>query len=118
MKALELIKDKRKEKKISQETMADKLNMARSTYQALESGQNNMNIIDFFKIIEILEIPLSLFAGEEIIMIEKNDFIKIKQCSNELNKIINRINENNNITIGNNSNVQIGANISYNKGEK
>lgn len=119
MKALEIIKEKRKEKNISQGTIAKQLKMARSTYQALESGQNKMNIIDFFKIIEILEIPITLFAEEEIIMIEKKDFNKITQYSNELNKLINKINENNNnITIGNNSNVQIGSNITYNKGNK
>lgn len=91
MKALEIIKEKRKEKNISQDTIAKQLKIARSTYQALESGQNKMNIIVFFKIIEILDIPITLFAEEEIIIIEKKDFNEITKYTNRLNKLVNKI---------------------------
>lgn len=91
MKALEIIKEKRKEKNISQDTIAKQLKIARSTYQALESGQNKMNIIVFFKIIEILDIPITLFAEEEIIIIEKKDFNEITKYTSRLNKLVNKI---------------------------
>jgi len=93
MKALEIIKKNRKIKKISQDYMADKLQIARSTYQAIESGQNNMNIIDFFKIIEILDIPITSFSKEEIVIIEKNDLNKLLVYSQEIQKIIKKIND-------------------------
>ena len=54
MKALSIIKKIRKSRGYNQDYMAEKLKMARSSYQAIESGINNMNITDFFKIIEIL----------------------------------------------------------------
>ncbi len=116
MKTLEIIRKKRKEKKISQDYMAEKLKMARSTYQAIESGQNNMNIIDFFKIIEILEIPITLFANEEIAIIEKNDLNKLLIYSEEIQKIIKKINNQiHNIEINDNHGT---ININQNNKEK
>ena len=118
MRALEIIKFKRKEKGFIQDYMAEKLQMARSSYQAIESGINNMNIIDFFKILEILEIPLTLFSDNEIIILEKKDLNELKYHSNEMQKIINKVEKTSTITIGDNNNIQIGSNISYNKGDK
>lgn len=115
MKALEIIKIVRKQKGFNQDYMAEKLKMARSSYQAIESGQNNMNIIDFFKIIEILEIPLTMFSEEEIIIIERKDLNKLLYHYNEMQKIIEKIEKNSSITIGNNNNIQIGNNINYKK---
>ena len=63
--------------------MAIKLGMARNSYQAIESGQNKMNINDFFKIIEILQIPINSFNNQDLTVISKEDF----------NKLINNINE-------------------------
>lgn len=118
MKALEIIKLKRKEKGFNQDYMAEKLQMARSSYQAIESGINNMNIIDFFKILEILEIPLTLFSDDEIIVLEKKDLNELIYHSNEMQKLINKIEKTSTISIGDNNNIQIGSNISYNKGDK
>lgn len=115
MKALEIIKIKRKEKGYNQDYMAEKLQIARSTYQAIESGVNNMNIVDFFKILEILEIPLTLFSEQEIIVLEKEDLNKLIFHTNEMQKIINKISKTSSITIGNNNNIQIGNNIKYKK---
>lgn len=115
MKSLDIIKFVRKQKHISQDTMAEKLRMARSTYQAIESGQNNMNINDFFKIIEILEIPITEFSENELIVIEKKDLEKILLHTEELNKIAKKIESSNNIQIGNNNNIQIGSNINFKK---
>ena len=63
--------------------MAIKLGMARNSYQAIESGQNKMNINDFFKIIEILQIPINIFNNQDLTEISKED----------INKLINNINE-------------------------
>lgn len=63
--------------------MAIKLGMARSSYQAIESGQNKMNINDFFKIIEILQIPINSFNNQDLTVISKENF----------NKLINNVNE-------------------------
>lgn len=110
MNALQLIKEKRKKLKISQEEMAKKLNMARSSYQAIESGQNNMNMNDFFKIITILEIPINLFSDEELIIISKNDFEKLKNAIQELQNISKKIENNLNYKIQS-ENINISGSI-------
>ena len=112
MKALEIIKIKRKEKDISQDEMADKLQMARSTYQAIESGKNKMNIKDFFEIVKILEIPLTTFSEKEILIIEKEDLNNLIYHTREIEKTVNKIKNStiqentNNITIGSNNTIK------------
>lgn len=91
MKAIEIIKKARKSKKISQNFMAQQLHIARSTYQAIETGTNNMNINDFFKIIEILEIPITYFSNTDLIVIEKEDLNKLEEYSYKINTIIQKI---------------------------
>ena len=52
---LEIIKNKRKLKKLSQDEMAKKLGMARTTYQAIELGNIKLTFDDFIRIIDLLE---------------------------------------------------------------
>lgn len=93
--ALNLIKAKRKKLDITQKEIANKLGMARSSYQALESGKNNMSISVFFKIIEILNIPIYAFSGEQLIVISKYDLKDIEKYSTALNDITSKVKDQN-----------------------
>ena len=58
------IKKLRKEKGISQEKFALKIDMDRTYYTSVENGKRNISILNIKKIADGLEIPLeSLFKG-------------------------------------------------------
>ena len=90
MDILDIIKSKRKEMRIAQEEMANKLNMPRSTYYNIEANVVALKACDFLHIIKILDIPLSYFTNEDQVVITKKDFEELKKAS----KIISNITEN------------------------
>ena len=58
---LNVIKEYRKKRHMNQEEVARRMNMARTTYQAIESGRNRLKVEDFAHIVNILEIPIYEF---------------------------------------------------------
>lgn len=62
---LKLIKEYRKKRHMNQEEIASKMNMPRTTYQAIESGRNHLKIEDFAHIVNILDIPLYEFEDSD-----------------------------------------------------
>lgn len=97
MDILELIKAKRIEKGYTISQMAKKLQIGNTTYQNLENNDIILKVHDFFKIIEILEIPLELFEKEKYIVISESDFNKLKESANQIKDIAERIQSNANI---------------------
>lgn len=106
----------RKEKKLTQQAVADELNIARSTYSDIEHRKMKLATEDFLKLCEYFEISPSFVKnnGNEInITISKEEAEQLKQLKNIIDKINNQINysniNNQNITIGNNnSNINFG----------
>lgn len=97
MDIIEIIKSKRIEANLTQNDMAKRLNMSRTTYQNIENNFVTLKVYDFFRIINILEIPLEIFQDEKYIMIEEDDYYDLKNASEKITNIINRIKRNSNI---------------------
>lgn len=112
MDVLTIIRKFRQKKGFTQDDIAKKLGIARTTYQAIESGVNNLKIDDFFAIIKILEIPLSTFSNEDLIVISRDDLTKLKDAAATINDITEKLSAGISITIGDNSpsNINIGSN--------
>lgn len=110
MDTLQIIKEYRKKRGYTQEQLGLKLSMAKSTYQSIESGGCKLNVFDFFKIIEILDIPLSAFSNEQLIVISKYDLESIEKHSKALYDIASKVKDQNmsSIKTAENSNIQIG----------
>ena len=114
MDILQIIKEYRKKRGYTQEQLGLKLSMAKSTYQSIESGGCKLNVFDFFKIIEILDIPLSAFSNEQLIVISKHDLESIEKHSRALYDITSKVKDQNSNSLGTtkNTNIQIGNNNS------
>ena len=109
MDVLEIIKEKRKEANLTQDDMAKRLNMPRTTYHNIESNVVTLKIYDFFRIIRILNIPLEIFQDNKYIVLSEEDFDSLKKASNTISHITDKIQSN--INIVNNSNV---VNMNFN----
>lgn len=106
----------RKEKKLTQQDMANELNIARSTYNDIEHRKMKLNTEDFIKICNLFDISPSFVNNDS----NKINITITKEEANQLKtikKIIDKINDqidytnitNQNITIGNNnSNINFG----------
>lgn len=114
---LDIIKEYRKKRGYTQEQLGKKIGMARTSYQSIECGDNKLNVIDFFKIIDILNIPITIFSKDDLLIISKNDLLKLENYSKAISEITSKIteqnkkysiydNQNQNISIGNNNNIQ------------
>ena len=110
MDVLEIIKEKRKEANLTQDDMAKRLNMPRTTYHNIESNVVTLKIYDFFRIIRILNIPLEIFQDNKYIVLSEEDFDSLKKASNTISHITDKIQSN--VNIVNNSNV---VNMNFNK---
>ena len=97
MDIIEIIKSKRIEANLTQNDMAKRLNMSRTTYQNIENNLVTLKVYDFFRIINILDIPLEIFQDEKYIMIEEDEYYDLKNASEKISNIINRIKRNSNI---------------------
>lgn len=62
---LELIKTSRKEKKISQAFISEKLGISQNTYKNIETGQSQIKFEMALQILDILEIDLSQIGKEK-----------------------------------------------------
>jgi len=113
----------RKDKKLTQQDVANKLNIARSTYNDIEHRKMKLSTEDFIKICDLFEISPSFVNNDENkinITISKEEAEQLKQVKSIIDKINNQVNyttiNNQNISIGdNNSNINFGI---INKEEK
>ena len=62
--SLNKIKEKREEKNISQEKMAEKMNISQQVYSKIESGNRSLLAKHILEISKILEVPASYFLEE------------------------------------------------------
>lgn len=111
---IDVIKQIRKEKKLTQVEMAKLLNLAQSTYNDIEHRKIKLSTEDFIKICKIFNVSPNILVNEE----NKVNFILTTEEVRQLQKILNKINDqitynnitNQNITIGNNnSNINFGV---------
>ena len=107
---LEIIKNQRKIKKISQEEMALKIGIARTSYQAIELGKVKLTFEDFLKIIKILDLPINVFTDKKLIVITEDDLKKINKATELLEEVTSKLSQSSSINIGSNNNIQIGNN--------
>lgn len=106
----------RKEKKLTQQDMANELNIARSTYNDIEHRKMKLNTEDFIKICNFFNISPSFVNNDSekinitITKEEANQLKNVKRIIDKINDQIDYTNINNqNITIGNNnSNINFG----------
>ena len=106
----------RKEKKLTQQDMANELNIARSTYNDIEHRKMKLNTEDFIKICRFFNISPSFVNNDTdkinitITKEEANQLKNVKKIIDKINDQIDYTNINNqNITIGNNnSNINFG----------
>jgi len=88
---LNIIKNKRKELKLTQEDMANKLKIARTSYQAIELGNIKLTLEDFLNIIKILDIPITSFNKNKLLVISEDDLNKLKKATDLLNSVTNKL---------------------------
>ncbi len=87
------IKEKRKEKGLTQETFAEELGVSNRSISKWENGKCLPDISLYNDICKILSISLTEFImGEEI-----KENIKIKESDENINNVINEVKEKNNI---------------------
>ena len=106
----------RKEKKLTQQDMANELNIARSTYSDIEHRKMKLNTEDFIKICNFFNISPSFVNNDTDkinITVTKEEANQLKNIKKIIDKINNQIDyasiNNQNITIGNNNtNINFG----------
>lgn len=80
----------RKSNNLTQQALADKLNMDRSTISRWEQKCNGATIDSIINISEILNIPLSELIGRDLRVSDKNiERIDIQTAKNEIENILN-----------------------------
>ncbi|MDY4857675.1 MAG: helix-turn-helix transcriptional regulator [Candidatus Onthovivens sp.] len=103
------IKKIRETKKISQQRIANFLNISQGTYRDIESSKIRLSLDNFLLICEYLEIsPMQLLkqnADEQYLILSEKDINDLKRILNKINNQTNLINDNHgiiNITGGEN----------------
>jgi len=84
------IKQKRKELKLTQQTMGKYLGMAKETYRDIENGKILLSLDNYLRIIKILDISSSfLFPDKKVILLSDDEKKILRETSKILNKIMN-----------------------------
>lgn len=91
MKAVEIIKQKRIQLKISQRELSEKLKLPINGWQKIENGQQNLKLEEFLYVIKLLNIPITTFSESELLVISKEDYNKIKKATELLNSVANKL---------------------------
>lgn len=110
MKAIEIIKNKRLKKGINQREISEFLKLPINAWQKIESGTQSLKLEDFLKVIKYLDIPITAFNNEQLIVISETDLQDLNKASEILNKVTSKLTEASYISIGDNNNIQIGNN--------
>lgn len=107
MDILDIFKKRRIELNITQRELSNKLGMAINAYQKIESKTQDLKLDTFLKLINILEIPITTFLNDDLIIISKEDLNKIKDATELLTTVTEKLNNqtkysnnSNNITVG------------------
>ncbi|MGM9857991.1 MAG: helix-turn-helix domain-containing protein [Bacilli bacterium] len=110
MKVIEKIKIIRKQKKITQEQIANVLNMSKSNYCEIENAETRLTVEDFIKICEFLNIDINQLTDQEdkiLIEITEEEYKAIENLNNKIKNQINiskvNINTTGDVIIGNNN---------------
>ena len=61
----EIIRKLRKERSLTQQQLADRLSLDRSTYAYYESGRSKLNIDVVVKLAHFYQVPYAVFLGPE-----------------------------------------------------
>ena len=91
MKALEIIKKRRIQLKISQRELSENLKLPLNGCQKIENGSQNLKLDEFLKVIKILNIPITSFSDTELLVISKDDLDNIKKATELLNSVANKL---------------------------
>lgn len=95
------IKKIRETKKISQQRIANFLNISQGTYRDIESSKIRLSLDNFLLICEYLEIsPMQLLkqnADEQYLILSEKDINDLKRILNKINNQTNLINDNHGI---------------------
>lgn len=110
------LKEIREKNKVSQTELAEYLNLTQVQISKYELGKNEPDLRTIKKIATYFDVTIDYLLGTEekdIILITRNDLETLKESTDNINKIINKITSTNGFQVGNNSNIQIGSNITY-----
>lgn len=95
------IKKIRETKKISQQKIANFLNISQGTYRDIESSKIRLSLDNFLLICEYLEIsPMQLLKqneNEQYLILSEKDINDLKRILNKINNQTNLINDNHGI---------------------
>lgn len=108
---MEKLRELRKNAGLTQQELADKLFVNRNTYQNYEAGTTQPDFATLKRIAEFFNVTIDYLIGakdSDLVLISKEDFYKLKEAAD----VIEKISRNSNITFGdiNQSNVVIGNN--------
>lgn len=81
---INLIKDIRKRRKLTQIDMAERLDIAQSMYSKYERGESEMPLSIFLKVMEILEIEV--FKPDPINLVSEKDWETIQDIIDKYRK--------------------------------
>lgn len=84
MEIIDIIREERKKKKISQSVIARLIHTTQSNYNEIEHKRNNLKADDMIKICEFLDIPLISFENSEQVTIDKAKYNRIIEITKEL----------------------------------
>ena len=115
------LREIREKKGVSQKELAEYLNLTQVQISKYELGKNEPDLNTIKKIATFFDVTIDYLLGtseENIILITRNDLEILKESADKINKIVSKISSGSDIHVGNNNNIQIGSNISYNKGDK
>lgn len=113
------LRELREEKGVNQKQLADYLHLTQVQISKYELGKNEPDLQTTKKIAAYFNVTIDYLLGtseDNIILITKDDLNSLKQASKTISNIVEKLNKTDNgFNVGNNSNVQIGSNISYKK---
>ncbi len=79
-----VIKNARRQKGLKQSELAEKIGLSEKHLSKIETGKNYPSLDNFFKILQILEMPLSSFIkSEKAISANRSELDKILNTSSE-----------------------------------
>lgn len=115
------IEELRKKAGLNQTELGKILHLSQKAISRYESGSAEPDLSTIKKIATFFNVTIDYLLGEkeeDIILITREDLSILKESADKINKIVSKISTGNNVHVGSNSNVQIGNNITYNKGGK
>lgn len=109
------LKELRKLKKLSQQELADSLNISRESICKYEKGDQEASYQTLKRIAKFFNVSIDYLldtTDDNLIVISKDDLLMLKNASKTINDITSKLSSGIKIEIGNNSptNINIGVN--------